>query len=42
MDLESAMKMEFENGLKTLESGEFIKGSKQFRKGMGKHGSFEG
>jgi enoyl-CoA hydratase len=41
MDLESAMKIEFENGLKTLESGEFLKGSKKFLTGMGKHGIFK-
>jgi len=35
-----AMAIEFEYGLKTLESGEFLKGSKEFFQGKGKHGSF--
>ncbi len=35
-----AMAIEFEYGLKTLESGEFLKGSKEFVQGKGKHGSF--
>jgi enoyl-CoA hydratase len=35
-----AMATEFEYGLKTLESGEFLKGSKEFVQGKGKHGSF--
>jgi len=38
--LEDAMKIEFEFGLKTLDSGEYLKGSEQFTLGKGKHGKF--
>ena len=38
--LEDAMKIEFEFGLKSLESGEYLKGSEQFTLGKGKHGKF--
>lgn len=40
MNLKEAMKNEFEYGLKTLESGEFIQGSREFTQGKGKHGKF--
>ena len=40
MNFKEAMKNEFEYGLKTLESGEFLKGSKEFISGKGKHGKF--
>lgn len=40
LNIEDAMVKEFEYGLKTLESGEFLKGSIAFTKGKGKHGSF--
>lgn len=40
MELEDAIKNEFEYGLKTLASGEFLDGSKEFIKGKGKHGEF--
>ncbi|MFX1593322.1 MAG: enoyl-CoA hydratase, partial [Promethearchaeota archaeon] len=40
LNIEDAMAKEFEYGLKTLESGEYLKGSMVFTKGMGKHGSF--
>lgn len=38
--LEEAMKIEFEFGLKTLDSGEYYKGSQDFNLGKGKHGKF--
>ncbi|KKM94888.1 hypothetical protein LCGC14_1193780 [marine sediment metagenome] len=41
LDLKEAMEKEFEFGLKTLESGEFLRGSKAFTQGIGKHGSFK-
>jgi len=41
MDLKSAMRNEFEYGLQTLESGEFLKGSQTFTEGLGKHGEFK-
>jgi len=41
MSIEKAMNNEFEYGLKTLESGEYLKGSLDFTKGKGKHGNFE-
>ncbi len=41
LDIKDAMKNEFEYGLKTLESGEYIEGSQNFTKGKGKHGNFE-
>jgi len=37
---EDAIEIEFEYGLKTLESGEYLKGSKDFKFGKGKHGKF--
>jgi enoyl-CoA hydratase len=40
MSLKDAMDHEFEFGLKTLESGEYIKGSEEFDSGKGKHGKF--
>ncbi len=40
MSLEDGLKMEFEMGLKTIESGETEKGAKRFNDGTGKHGSF--
>lgn len=41
MKLDDALKNEFQYGLKTLASGEFLDGSKSFTKGVGKHGKFE-
>lgn len=40
LKLEHAMKIEFDLGLKTLESGEYLKGSQDFNLGKGKHGKF--
>jgi len=40
LNLKDALVNEFELGLKTLESGEYLKGSEAFTKGKGKHGSF--
>ncbi|MFX1498111.1 MAG: crotonase/enoyl-CoA hydratase family protein [Promethearchaeota archaeon] len=40
MSIEEAMKKEFEYGLNTLESGEYLEGSKDFTLGKGKHGKF--
>ncbi|MFX0043890.1 MAG: crotonase/enoyl-CoA hydratase family protein [Candidatus Hodarchaeota archaeon] len=40
LSLEDAMVKEFEYGLKTIESGEYLKGSIAFTEGKGKHGSF--
>ncbi|MFX1503440.1 MAG: crotonase/enoyl-CoA hydratase family protein [Promethearchaeota archaeon] len=40
LDIIEAMKKEFELGLKSLKSREYIEGSKDFLKGKGKHGSF--
>lgn len=40
MNLKEAMKIEFDYGLKTLESGEFLEESKKFTFGKGKHGKF--
>jgi len=40
LNIEDAMVNEFEYGLKTLESGEYLKGSIAFTGGKGKHGSF--
>ncbi|MFX1320187.1 MAG: crotonase/enoyl-CoA hydratase family protein [Promethearchaeota archaeon] len=40
LNIEDAMGNEFEYGLKTLESGEYLKGSIAFTGGKGKHGSF--
>jgi len=41
LNIEDAMTKEFEYGLKTLESGEYLKGSSAFINGKGKHGSFD-
>lgn len=41
MYLTRALKNEFEYGLNTLKSGEYLKGSKSFTRGIGKHGRFE-
>ncbi|MFW9818485.1 MAG: crotonase/enoyl-CoA hydratase family protein [Candidatus Thorarchaeota archaeon] len=38
--IDDAMSIEFEYGLKTLELGEFLEGSKNFTQCKGKHGSF--
>jgi enoyl-CoA hydratase len=40
LSVDDAMIKEFELGLKTLESGEYLLGSKTFMKGNGKHGNF--
>ncbi len=40
MNVEDAMKNEFEYGLKTLATKEYLNGSKDFVKGKGKHGKF--
>lgn len=40
LNIKEAMVKEFDYGLKTLESGEYLKGSEAFTKGKGKHGSF--
>ncbi|MFX0058304.1 MAG: crotonase/enoyl-CoA hydratase family protein [Candidatus Hodarchaeota archaeon] len=40
MNIEKAIMNEFELGLKTLESGEYLTGSLAFVKGKGKHGNF--
>jgi enoyl-CoA hydratase len=40
LSLKNAMATEFELGLKTLESGEYLKGSRAFTNGKGKHGNF--
>lgn len=40
MTIKDAMNNEFEWGLKTLASGEYLVGSKEFKQGKGKHGSF--
>jgi enoyl-CoA hydratase len=39
-DIKSAMQSEFEYGLNTLESKEYLQGSKAFIHGKGKHGKF--
>jgi len=41
MTLKNAMKNEFEHGLETLASGEYLEGSNDFSKGKGKHGKFK-
>jgi len=41
LDIKDAMVNEFEYGLKTLESGEYMEGSQDFTKGKGKHGNFK-
>ena len=40
LSIDEAMIKEFELGLKTLESGEYLEGSKTFKEGKGKHGKF--
>ncbi|TET60992.1 MAG: crotonase/enoyl-CoA hydratase family protein [Promethearchaeota archaeon] len=40
LNIKEAMIKEFEYGLKTLDSGEYLSGSKAFSEGIGKHGSF--
>lgn len=40
MDIEEGLKMEFETGMKTIESGETVQGARRFSDGEGKHGSF--
>ena len=40
LNIKDAMANEFEFGLKTFESGEFLEGSSAFAKGKGKHGNF--
>ena len=40
MNLEKAMQNEFQYGMRTLESGEYLEGSKNFSSGKGKHGRF--
>ena len=40
LNLTDAMAYEFDLGIKTLDSGEYLKGSKAFQLGEGKHGSF--
>jgi len=40
LSIDDAMRNEFELGVKTLESGEYLEGSKTFIKGKGKHGNF--
>jgi enoyl-CoA hydratase len=40
LKIDEAMDNEFEYGLKTLDHGEFLKGSNEFVKGKGKHGKF--
>ncbi len=40
MNLKDALANEFDLGLKTLASGEYLKGSNAFSQGKGKHGSF--
>ena len=40
LDVNSAIANEFEHGIKTLASGEYLQGSKAFTEGEGKHGKF--
>ncbi len=40
LDYDKAIENEFKHGLKTLFSGETLKGAKRFKKGEGKHGQF--
>lgn len=40
LDIKKALENEFEYGLKTLASGEYLKGSSAFTEGEGKHGKF--
>jgi enoyl-CoA hydratase len=41
LSVEEAMKNEFQLGVKTIQSGETLKGAGRFSKGAGRHGSFE-
>ena len=41
MNIDDAIENEFKIGLKTLKTGEFIKESKAFKEGKGKHGNFD-
>jgi enoyl-CoA hydratase len=41
MSIDDAIENEFKIGLETLKTGEFLKGSKAFNEGKGKHGSFD-
>jgi enoyl-CoA hydratase len=41
LDLKEAIAQEFEYGLKTLETGKYVIGSKAFTQGKGKHGFFD-
>jgi enoyl-CoA hydratase len=41
LDIKDAMVKEFEYGLMTLESGEYLEGSQSFIQGKGKHGNFK-
>ncbi|MFX1420384.1 MAG: crotonase/enoyl-CoA hydratase family protein [Promethearchaeota archaeon] len=40
LNFKDALEKEFEYGIKTLESGEYLKGVEAFTEGKGKHGSF--
>ncbi|TXT62392.1 MAG: hypothetical protein BAJALOKI3v1_600013 [Promethearchaeota archaeon] len=40
LNINEALKNEFEYGLKTLASGEYLEGSRKFKNGKGKHGEF--
>jgi len=40
MSIQEALANEFKNGLKTIESGETLKGAERFKKGEGRHGTF--
>ena len=40
LSIKDAMVKEFEFGIKTLESGEYLEGSRAFNNGKGKHGTF--
>ena len=41
LDLEAALRAEFERGWKVVESGETLEGAKRFRDGQGRHGRFD-
>ncbi len=41
ISIKEAMKNEFELGLKSLETGEYLEGSTKFTEGKGKHGNFD-
>ncbi len=40
LSIAEALKIEFDFGVKTLESGEYLMGGQEFTKGKGKHGNF--